>query len=165
MTGAELAEIQGRSERYLGLADRMTDGKLPGLSREATSLAIGLSASLTAADVPDLIDEVRRLAAALLESRTNPIAMEHYSAALDHIYRLRFACAYEAHVTCNLTTYATLPKVVLQRMNEQIDRLHAAAGGAVDTTYASVGSSETQAVLRAAGAPETLTRAGWEATR
>ncbi len=48
----KLAEIRDRSDRYHGLADRMD------LSSSATAAAIGLGASLTAADVPLLLSMV-----------------------------------------------------------------------------------------------------------
>lgn len=58
----DLEAIRARSARYLGIADRLDDkGNLPDLSSSATASAIGFAASLTAADVLDLLAEVDRL--------------------------------------------------------------------------------------------------------
>ena len=65
MTYLDLDAIRKRSDDYLGLADRMDDGRIPGLNSQTTAAAIGFLASLTAADVPDLLDEVERLRAEL----------------------------------------------------------------------------------------------------
>ena len=66
--GLDLDPIRERSSRYLNLADELADGKLPGMGRGATATTLGLSASLTAADVPDLLAEIDRLRT-LVEAR------------------------------------------------------------------------------------------------
>lgn len=57
----DLEAIRERSDAYEALADKMVGGQLPDLSPTASASAIGLSASLTAADVPGLITEVEKL--------------------------------------------------------------------------------------------------------
>lgn len=58
LTETELAEIKERAARLAEIADQLTDGKLPDLSRTATATAIGLAATLSAGDVPRLLDEL-----------------------------------------------------------------------------------------------------------
>lgn len=87
----------------------------------------------------------------------------YYSQALDEIYRLRAAAAYEAAVIANtLLAYASLPVGVRRYLEGQYLRLTAAARGDTGTAYADVSSARKKEVLRAAGAPQCLTRGQWE---
>jgi hypothetical protein len=90
--------------------------------------------------------------------------LTHYSAALDEIYQLRVAAAYEAAVTANtLLGYASLPAGARRRIEGQYGRLARAARGEATAAYKDVPSLSKQEVLRAAGAPMALTRGSWEA--
>jgi phosphoribosylcarboxyaminoimidazole (NCAIR) mutase len=93
------------------------------------------------------------------------VDLAHYSAALDEIYRLRCALAYEAEVVAEYLTFATLPTTVRRDVRDQLDRLRAAACGGAQHGYAMVTSETMKRVLREAGASETLTRGSWETSR
>ena len=83
LAGREFDAIRERSDRYLALADRLdANGRLPGVSAASTAHALGLAASLTAADVPDLIAEVQRLADELIVFTLALIGLCAGSAAL-----------------------------------------------------------------------------------
>lgn len=65
MSDFDLAAIKERRDRYESLADELDgNGCLPNMSSETTARTIGIAASFTAGDVPDLIAEVERLRAA-----------------------------------------------------------------------------------------------------
>lgn len=86
----------------------------------------------------------------------------HYSRALDELWRMRVAAAYEAYVVAeNVLEYATLPKAARQELTGLRHRAAAAARGETAAAYKL--STEWQArVMDDAGAPATLTRAQWE---
>ena len=86
--------------------------------------------------------------------------LAHYSAALDEIYRLRVAAAYECRVLENALMYATLPKRVRSRLADARARLEATACGA--DAHRHVSAESRQIVLRDINAPMTLTRTEWE---
>jgi len=91
----------------------------------------------------------------------NEDMLGHYSHALDEIYRLRVALAYEAHVATSLLTYATLPSGARAQLEDMVDRARAAARGEV--AYRRLIDDELRGrILRNAGASETLTRHQWE---
>ncbi len=87
--------------------------------------------------------------------------LAHYSRALDEIYKLRRALAYEARVTTGLLNYATLPKGAREHVESMGERLRTAARGEVDRAY-EMRSGEGQRLLADAGALPTLTRGQWE---
>jgi hypothetical protein len=86
--------------------------------------------------------------------------LKHYSAALDEIYRLRVAAAYEARILENALDYATLPKRVRSRLADAGARLDASACGR--DAYGFVTTEQRQTVLNLCRAPLTLTRHEWE---
>lgn len=88
--------------------------------------------------------------------------LAHYSAALDEIYRLRQALAYEASVLAVHLGYASFPKSRRGHAENQVERMRQAARGATleayhDTSHLSLGHA-----AREAGVPKTLTRGEWE---
>jgi hypothetical protein len=88
--------------------------------------------------------------------------LKHYSRALDEIFRLRRALAFEAHITEGITNlYASLPKGARRELLTHVERMRRAARGEV--THAGI-DHLLQESLAMAGAPETLTREQWEAT-
>lgn len=86
-----------------------------------------------------------------------------YSAALDEVYALRMALAYEAGVVEAHADYKTFPKTRRPIVENQAERMRASARGEVLAAYASKNPRGLRAALRDAGAPETLTRQHWEA--
>lgn len=86
-----------------------------------------------------------------------------YSKALDEVYRLRRALAYEARVVEAHLGYKTFPKTRRKIAEEQVERMRLCARGEAGVVYAGVNYTSLNAALRAAGASETLTRAQWEA--
>ena len=95
----------------------------------------------------------------------NEILMSHYSAALDEIYRLRRALAYEASVNLVHLDYKTFPKTRRGIASEQVTRMQAAARGDAERVYAGVGYLSLRHAFMQAGAPEVFTRATWEESR
>lgn len=96
----------------------------------------------------------------LLAERDEMLA--HYSRALDEIYRLRQAMAYEAIVLDRNTGWRSLPVTVRRVMARQSERLFRAACGRVEFAYEDVKPATLREALIDAGASETLTRAQWE---
>lgn len=90
--------------------------------------------------------------------------MRHYSDALNEIFRLRRALAYEAQVARAHLGYKTFPKTRRPFVEEQIERMEACARGMCESVYAGTSSNSLRQALRAAGADETLTRAQWESS-
>lgn len=102
--------------------------------------------------------EVDRLTAAL------DGMLAHYSRALDEIYRMRVAAAFDAQVADGLLHgFAGLPKNVRYQLDAMRERLRAAARGESETAYAVDGELRAR-VLDNADAPATLTRGQWEAS-
>ena len=87
--------------------------------------------------------------------------LDHYSRALDEIYRLRTALAYEAQVNRAHLGYKTFPKSRRYVAEHQIERMVASAQGQAERAYAETSSSSLSHVRREAGI-ETLTRHQWE---
>lgn len=87
----------------------------------------------------------------------------HYSRALDEIYELRAALAYEARVIEAHLQLATFPKSRRRMAEEQIARMRAACRGEVRASYWSVSPGVRQGLMTAAGASPSLTRGQWEA--
>lgn len=94
-----------------------------------------------------------------------PVDLGHYSAALDEIYLLRQAAAYEAHVLSSLLTYSTLPKGAREQVEAIAPRLEALARGEQRVAYAHVDNECRQRVMARAGMLPTFTRSRWEARR
>lgn len=89
--------------------------------------------------------------------------LKHYSAALDEIYRLRVAAAYEARILANVLDYATLPKRVRNMLQNAHQRHEATACGMV--AHGHLTAEQRQTVLQLCNAPMTLTRHEWETQR
>ena len=100
-----------------------------------------------------------------MRSVPDVVPLADYSRALDEIYALRRALAYEAQVLETHLLYKTFPKGRREIAVAQCARMKAAARGLVDAAYVDKGSSTLRSALRLAGAEETLTRAEWEAER
>lgn len=90
------------------------------------------------------------------------IKMEHYSRALDEIYRLRALLAYEAQVVEVHLDYKTFPKSRRRVAEGQVERMRWAARGKSEVTNAGISMSSFKSALRDAGASECLTRDQWE---
>lgn len=86
--------------------------------------------------------------------------LAHYSAALDEIFRLRQAAAWEAHMLGWALMYATLPKRVRAQLETAREALAATARG-VDR-YSELPAESRALAMAAAKAPPTLTRHQWE---
>lgn len=90
------------------------------------------------------------------------IDLAHYSRALDEIYRLRAALAYEARVTESHLGLKTFPKSRRAAAEHQVERMREAARGGGAMAYFRVNPEVMKRLLRDAGASETLTRGQWE---
>lgn len=89
--------------------------------------------------------------------------MEHYSQALDEIYRLRAAMAYEAAIIKAHCEYKTFPQSRRRIAGEQVERMHQSARGRSKDAYSGQRAWMAKDTLIDAGASETLTRWEWEA--
>jgi hypothetical protein len=85
-----------------------------------------------------------------------------YSAALDEIYRLRQAFAYEAHIATALLSYASLPKNARTQIEALRARCLRSAQGHAASEYAHLPNELRQRVMRNASMLPTLTRGQWE---
>lgn len=86
---------------------------------------------------------------------------ELLSLALDEIYRLREALAYEAGGIVAHAEYKTFPKSRRIVAAEQIMRMRQAARGEARVAYAGESSAHLRGALRSAGAGETFTMNDW----
>lgn len=94
-----------------------------------------------------------------------PPEVFRYEYALDEITGLRAGAAYGAGLIEQVTCYASLPDWMRAHLEGVCARLREAARGAYDDAWYRVDGADLKAALRAAGAPETLTRATWEDER
>jgi hypothetical protein len=94
----------------------------------------------------------------------NDEEMAHYSAALDEIFRLRTALAYEAGVTEVHLSYKTFPKTRRPIASEQTRRMRDAAIGHSEHAYGGVHSASLRIARKDAGM-NGLTRWQWESER
>jgi hypothetical protein len=95
---------------------------------------------------------------------TDDDMLTHYSAALDEIFRLRTALAYEAAVIEAHLGLVTFPKSRRDVAEGQVERMKAAASGNALVPYAGVASWALDSARERAGMGK-LTRAMWEAAR
>lgn len=93
----------------------------------------------------------------MTDYQPDPVITE-LSAALDEVFRLRRAAAYEAAVLRATLQYATFPKSRRPIAEQQVARLEAAARGDAATAYTDVKTWALRQALLDVGAPETLTR-------
>lgn len=91
--------------------------------------------------------------------------LKHYSAALDEIYRLRRALAYEAGVTAAHLELKTFPKSRAYPAQQQVERMRRSARGEVQEAYGPVYPWALQSAMEDAGMTRGLSRAQWEARR
>lgn len=89
--------------------------------------------------------------------------LHHYSRALDEIFRLRQALAYEAHVLGGAMAYSSLPKGAREQLEMVRERLWLEARG--EDCHGHVPSELRQRVMANARMPRTLTRGQWEGER
>lgn len=108
------------------------------------------------------IDDVLALLAQSPPADTDTVPTPLLTRALDEIWALRRAAAYEAAALEATAEYRTFPKSRRQVTGEQLRRLRAAARGHVHTAYADRSRASVDHSMRAAGAPVTLTRHQWE---
>jgi hypothetical protein len=90
------------------------------------------------------------------------VPLRLYSKALDEIFLLRRAMAYEAGVAEAHADFKTFPKTRRPFVAAQVERLRAAARGDVRKSYADKPSLTLRWALLNAGASETMTRTEWE---
>lgn len=90
------------------------------------------------------------------------VPMADMSAALDEIYLLRAALAYEARTIENHLTRATFPAGRRKVTEDQVARMQAAARGESQTAYVGVKSADRQRHLRQAGASGFLSYPAWK---
>lgn len=105
----------------------------------------------------------RTTVAALLDGASVPLI--NYSVALDEIFVLRKALAHEALRQQVDLDFKTFPKSRRAIAEAAVERMQAAARGHAEHAYGDRSSHAMRHALREAGAPETLTRAAWEASR
>lgn len=89
------------------------------------------------------------------------VDLAHYSRALDEIYHLRTALAYEAGVLTAHLEYATFPKSRRVVAEEQIQRMRQAAQGLTRQAYSGIESWALDSARRESRVG-TLTRNQWE---
>jgi hypothetical protein len=92
------------------------------------------------------------------------VPLKVYSAALDEIYALRRALAYEATVLNVHLDYKTFPKSRRRFAEEQRVRMTAAACGD-RSRYSDVSSLSLRHAMDQVGASQTMTRHEWETQR
>lgn len=91
--------------------------------------------------------------------------MEAYSAALDEIYALRRALAYEARVVeAQTLDISRLGKNRREHLERAIERMQHAARGAVSIAYAGTSRRSLESCMEHAGGSNRLTRSQWEAS-
>jgi hypothetical protein len=88
-----------------------------------------------------------------------------YSAALDEIWQLRKAMAYEAATIEAHLSLKSFPKSRRQYAEKQVEQMRAAARGEVETAYAGCSSLSMRHAMGEAGADQTMTRLQWEAEK
>lgn len=87
--------------------------------------------------------------------------LAHYSRALDEIFRLRQAAAFEAQTIYIALTYRSVPGKARDALEQARGRLTSSARG--QNIYGHLSAEALDMALRGVGAPTTLTRAQWEA--
>jgi hypothetical protein len=94
---------------------------------------------------------------------TDEIQMKYYSAALDEIYRLRRALAYEARVVeAQTLDVQALGKNRRAHIKESVDRMRKSVQGHAEAVYAGLDRSSLRMALEQTRGTSLLTRAMWE---
>lgn len=88
-----------------------------------------------------------------------------YFEAIDEIWLLRRALAYEAAATAVHLSYKSFPKSRRQVAEKQMDRMRESARGRVQVAYSGVHPVSLRSAMEAADAPTTFTRHDWELSR
>ncbi len=88
--------------------------------------------------------------------------LHYYSAALDEVFRLRRALAYEAGVVEAHLTLKSFPRSRRPIAETQTFRMRLAARGRAAIEYAGMPTWSLESGMRDAGAPNSLTRTEWE---
>lgn len=88
-------------------------------------------------------------------------ANRQFSNAVDEVFHLRRAIAYEAGVTAAHLTMKSFPKSRRAIAEEQIDRMRQSARGKAQVAYAGMNSLFLRTALKDAGADTTLTNWQW----
>jgi hypothetical protein len=97
----------------------------------------------------------------MLSSEEATVPLAQLTAALDEIYLLRRALAYEAEAIRAHMSYARFPKSRRPIAEGQIERMHGAARGEVARRYAEVSGQSLDRSMVVAGAKTLLTRSQW----
>jgi hypothetical protein len=93
------------------------------------------------------------------------VPLSELSAALDEVFRLRRALAYEAGVLAAHLEMKSFPRSRRAMAEDSVRRMRAAARGGARPAYGDVASWAFNSAMRDAGAPETLTRSALAAER
>jgi hypothetical protein len=88
-----------------------------------------------------------------------------YFDALDEIWLLRRALAYEAAATAAHLSYKSFPKSRREVAENQIERMRESARGRAQPAYSGVHTVSLRSAMEAADAPTTFTRHDWELSR
>lgn len=89
------------------------------------------------------------------------VPLSELSAALDEVFRLRRALAYEAEAIAAHLSLRSFPKSRRPIAEQQIERMRSAARGESRPAYGGTASLALRSAMENAGAPETLTRAAF----
>lgn len=98
----------------------------------------------------------------MTDGRRRQSMLDHYSAALDEVYRLRTLLAVEGSILANHLDYKTFPKSRREIAEAQVSRMYRAARGESQDAIAEHPNMRRRQCRDDAGMPETLTRAAWE---
>lgn len=109
--------------------------------------------------------EIERLDAEMARLRADTVPMADMTRALDEIYLLRAALAYEARTVENHLTRATFPAGRRKVAEDQVARMQAAARGEAHTAYVGVKAGDLQRHLKQAGASGLLSYPTWKEER
>lgn len=101
-----------------------------------------------------------------MSDRTEEIEMlVAYSAALDEVYALRRALAFEASVVeAHTLDLRSIGKNRRHQLERAVERMRGAARGESSTSYAGVNHRSLDRAMERAGGSNLLTRASWEAS-
>jgi hypothetical protein len=99
------------------------------------------------------------------EAHEGCVPIGELSAALDEIYRLRRALAYESMVALASLDYASFPKGRRAATHDSASRMQAAARGQSEEAYSGTNSRSLRYAAVEVGAGETFTRAQFREER
>lgn len=96
-----------------------------------------------------------------LFSRSGPIS-PYYSAALDEIWHLRKALAYEESILRGYLDFSTLPKSIATSIGHQRARMSYAIKRGAQRAYRLIPNEAMMNIVHLSAMPNTLTRWSWE---